>query len=154
MGVRPFQLQGMLEDQRNECELLKQQIGSERTSVNNLESLLHTNREKEFQSQLTAQELQSENQLLRDRLALNESKMLAQSYKHLCFTSCMLMRKYSNVIKCFGFYGWDRYHELNDEIYLTLLRLSKCNHMKQANVYCRPIVTVKQFAYLFAFVML
>ena len=64
-----------MEDQRNENDLLKQQIGNERTSVNNLESLLHTNREKEFQSQLTVTEMQSENQLLRDRLALNESKM-------------------------------------------------------------------------------
>ena len=55
--------------------MLKQQIGSERSSVNNLESLLQSNREKEFQSQLSVQELQSDNQLLRDRLAINDSKL-------------------------------------------------------------------------------
>ena len=64
-----------MDDLKAESELLKQQIGTERSSVTNLESLLHTNREKEFQSQMTVQEMQSENQLLRDRLALNESKM-------------------------------------------------------------------------------
>ena len=70
-----FQLQNVMDDLKAESELLKQQIGTERSSVTNLESLLHTNREKEFQSQMTVQEMQSENQLLRDRLALNESKM-------------------------------------------------------------------------------
>lgn len=65
----------MLDEQKTEIALLKQQIGSERTSLNNLESLLHTNREKEFQSQLTVQEMQSDNQLLRDRLAINDSKL-------------------------------------------------------------------------------
>ena len=34
-----------------------------------------TSREKEFQAQLNAQEQKSETQLLRDKLALNESKL-------------------------------------------------------------------------------
>ena len=64
-----------MDEHKTEIMLLKQQIGSERSSVNNLESLLQSNREKEFQSQLSVQELQSDNQLLRDRLAINDSKL-------------------------------------------------------------------------------
>ena len=75
MAIVWFQYQGALDEQKTEIALLKQQVGSERTSVNNLESLLQTNREKEFQSQLTVQEMQSDNQLLRDRLAINDSKL-------------------------------------------------------------------------------
>jgi centrosomal protein CEP135 len=60
---------------KQETELLKQQLGSERTNAKNLESLLQNNREKEFQTQLVHQEKSSEIQMLKDRLALNESKM-------------------------------------------------------------------------------
>ena len=70
-----LQLQGIVDDLRGETDLLRDQVGSERTSVKSLETLLHTNREKEFASQMTLQEFEAEVQLLRDRLTLNESKM-------------------------------------------------------------------------------
>ena len=41
----------------------------------NLEDMMASCREKEFQAQLDAQEQKSEGQLLRDKLALNESKL-------------------------------------------------------------------------------
>ena len=71
----PSQLQGMVDDLRGETEVLREQVGSERTSVKSLESLLQTNREKEFSAQMTLQEYDAEVQLLRDRLNINESKM-------------------------------------------------------------------------------
>nr|XP_046247399.1 centrosomal protein of 135 kDa isoform X3 [Scatophagus argus] len=65
---------GELEDVRSEAELLKKQLASERLTVRNLETLLSTNRQKEFQSQLTASERESELKVLRDRLTLADSK--------------------------------------------------------------------------------
>ena len=65
----------MVDDLRGETEVLREQVGSERTSVKSLESLLQTNREKEFSAQMTLQEYDAEVQLLRDRLNINESKM-------------------------------------------------------------------------------
>ncbi|OWF52870.1 centrosomal protein of 135 kDa-like isoform X1 [Mizuhopecten yessoensis] len=69
------QLQTIMEDMRQETELLKSQMTSERTSVKSLEGILQSNREKEFQSQLATQEKCAEIQMLRDRLSLNESKI-------------------------------------------------------------------------------
>ncbi|XP_053710222.1 centrosomal protein of 135 kDa [Synchiropus splendidus] len=66
---------GELEDVRSETELLKKQLASERLSVRNLETLLSSNRQKEFQSHLTAAEKESELKLLQDRLALANSKI-------------------------------------------------------------------------------
>ncbi len=60
---------------KHESDTLRTQLASERTTVKSLENLLQTNREKEFQTQLAAQECNTEVQLLQDRLALNESKM-------------------------------------------------------------------------------
>uniref|UniRef100_A0A4W6CK48 Centrosomal protein 135 n=1 Tax=Lates calcarifer TaxID=8187 RepID=A0A4W6CK48_LATCA len=54
---------GELEDVRSEAELLKKQL-----------TLLSTNRQKEFQTHLTASERESELKVLRDRLMLADSK--------------------------------------------------------------------------------
>uniref|UniRef100_A0A3Q3SE06 Centrosomal protein 135 n=1 Tax=Mastacembelus armatus TaxID=205130 RepID=A0A3Q3SE06_9TELE len=66
---------GELEDVRSEAELLKKQLASERLTVRNLETLLSTNRHKEFQTQMTASEKESELKVLRDRLTLADSKI-------------------------------------------------------------------------------
>ncbi|XP_045899417.1 centrosomal protein of 135 kDa isoform X1 [Micropterus dolomieu] len=65
---------GELEDVRSETELLKKQLASERLTVRNLETLLSTNRHKEFQTHLTASERESELKVLRDRLTLADSR--------------------------------------------------------------------------------
>ncbi|XP_051731468.1 centrosomal protein of 135 kDa isoform X1 [Ctenopharyngodon idella] len=65
---------GELEDVRSETELLKKQLDSERRTVRNLETLLSTNRQKEFQTHLNASEKESELKVLKDRLALADSK--------------------------------------------------------------------------------
>ncbi|XP_007259577.3 centrosomal protein of 135 kDa isoform X1 [Astyanax mexicanus] len=65
---------GELEDVRSETELLKKQLASEKVTVRNLETLLSTNRQKEFQSHLNASERESELKVLKDRLALADSK--------------------------------------------------------------------------------
>ena len=70
-----IQLQTLVEDMRQETDLLNKQVSSERSNMKNLEGLLQNNREKEFQSQLSAQEKSAELQMLKDRLSLNESKM-------------------------------------------------------------------------------
>uniref|UniRef100_A0A3Q3WID1 Centrosomal protein 135 n=1 Tax=Mola mola TaxID=94237 RepID=A0A3Q3WID1_MOLML len=66
---------GELEDVRSEAELMKKQLASERLTVRNLETLLSTNRQKEFQTHLTASEKESELKVLRDRLTLADSKI-------------------------------------------------------------------------------
>ncbi|XP_069712111.1 centrosomal protein of 135 kDa isoform X3 [Phaenicophaeus curvirostris] len=66
---------GELEDLKSEAELLKKQLSSERLTVQNLETLLATSRDKEFQSHLTSHEKDSEIQLLKDKLTLAESKL-------------------------------------------------------------------------------
>ena len=74
VSVCVLQLTGELEDVCSEGELLKKQLASERLTVRNLEALLSTNRQKEFQSHLSASEKESELKVLRDRLALADSK--------------------------------------------------------------------------------
>ncbi|NWT66168.1 CP135 protein, partial [Prunella himalayana] len=66
---------GELEDAKSEGELLKKQLSSERLTVQNLETLLATSRDKEFQNQLTSQDKDTEIQLLKDKLTLAESKL-------------------------------------------------------------------------------
>lgn len=59
---------------RSEAELLQQQLASERLAVRNLETLLSSNRHKEFQTHLTAGEREAELKALRDRLTLADGK--------------------------------------------------------------------------------
>ncbi|XP_028932847.1 centrosomal protein of 135 kDa isoform X2 [Ornithorhynchus anatinus] len=68
-----------LDDARTESELLKKQLSSERLSVKNLETLLATNRDKEFHNHLTSHEKDSEIQLLKDKLTLSESKLTSHN---------------------------------------------------------------------------
>lgn len=50
-------------------------MASERLTVRNLETLLSSNRHKEFQTHLTASERESDIKVLRDRLTLADCKM-------------------------------------------------------------------------------
>ncbi|KAF6733117.1 Centrosomal protein of 135 kDa [Oryzias melastigma] len=67
-------LTGELEDVRSEVDLLKRQLASERLSVRNLETLISSTRQKEFQSHLAASERESELKVLRDRLTTADNK--------------------------------------------------------------------------------
>lgn len=81
-----------LEDVRSEAEILKKQLSSERLTIKNLETLLATNREKEFQSHLSAHEKDSEIQLMKDKLTLCESKLNSTSRE-----TAMLRNKLSQL---------------------------------------------------------
>ncbi len=70
------QLNNELVDKKAENDLLKSQVNSERGMVKNLEDLIASNREKDFQMQLSNQERDSEIKLLKDRVLLSEQKML------------------------------------------------------------------------------
>uniref|UniRef100_A0AAR2JIC6 Centrosomal protein 135 n=1 Tax=Pygocentrus nattereri TaxID=42514 RepID=A0AAR2JIC6_PYGNA len=74
---------GELEDVHSETDLLKKQLASEKVTVRNLETLLSTNRQKEFQSHLSASEKESELKVLKDRLALADSKTHAREVSQL-----------------------------------------------------------------------
>lgn len=63
-----------VDDVQRENDALREQIRCEHDSVSRLESLLSTNREKEYQTQLVHHEAEAEILLLKDRLALCESK--------------------------------------------------------------------------------
>uniref|UniRef100_A0A672LL23 Testis-specific gene 10 protein-like n=1 Tax=Sinocyclocheilus grahami TaxID=75366 RepID=A0A672LL23_SINGR len=72
-------VQSELESCRSEIELLQKQLASERLSVQTLESLLVSSREKELQRQLTSQERPTEIQILKDKLSMADSKVSSQS---------------------------------------------------------------------------
>ncbi|ETE64800.1 Centrosomal protein [Ophiophagus hannah] len=67
------------EDAKAEAELLKKQLSSERLTIQNLETLLTTSRDKDFQNHLITHEKDSEIQLLKDKLTLSESKLTSLS---------------------------------------------------------------------------
>ncbi|XP_058578506.1 centrosomal protein of 135 kDa isoform X1 [Neofelis nebulosa] len=64
-----------LENVKSEADLFKKQLASERHTIKSLESLLATNRDKEFHSHLTSHEKDTEIQLLKEKLTLSESKL-------------------------------------------------------------------------------
>ncbi|XP_049742182.1 centrosomal protein of 135 kDa isoform X2 [Elephas maximus indicus] len=68
-----------LENVKSEADLFKKQLTSERHTIKNLESLLATNRDKEFHSHLSSHEKDTEIQLLKEKLTLSESKLTCQS---------------------------------------------------------------------------
>ncbi|XP_046905669.1 centrosomal protein of 135 kDa isoform X1 [Hypomesus transpacificus] len=72
-------LTGELEDVRSETDILKNQLANERLTVRNLETLLSSNRQKEFQTHLSASERESELKILRDRLALADGKVVGNA---------------------------------------------------------------------------
>ncbi|KAI4882073.1 hypothetical protein NFI96_028332 [Prochilodus magdalenae] len=72
-------LQQDLEKCRSELELLRKQLVSERASARSLEAMLISTREKELQRQLSSQEKLAEIQLLRDKLAVADSKASTQN---------------------------------------------------------------------------
>lgn len=69
------QVQRELESSRSEAELLQKQLTGERLSVQTLESLLVSSREKGLQRQLTSQERQTDIQILKDKLSMADSKV-------------------------------------------------------------------------------
>lgn len=74
-SLHALQVTAELEDLHSEAALLKKQLASERMTVRNLESLLSTNRQKEFQTQLAVTEREAELKLLRERLNYADGKM-------------------------------------------------------------------------------
>jgi len=92
MLIAVQQLQSLLDDVRRETEALRTQLNNERATKQGLEGLLHDNHTKGWQTQMSIQEKDTEIQLLKDRLALNESKMYLL---HAVF------RKISNSVKIF-----------------------------------------------------
>jgi len=90
------QLQALLDDVRRETEMLRSQLNNECATKQALEGLLQDNHTKGWQTQMTIQERETEIQLLKDRLALNESKMYVQAmltvmcYVMLCTLCCVL----------------------------------------------------------------
>ncbi|XP_053463129.1 centrosomal protein of 135 kDa [Nycticebus coucang] len=76
-----------LENVKSETDLLKKQLSNERQTVKNLESLLATNRDKEFHSHLTSHEKDTEIQLLKEKLTLSESKLTSQNRENTMLRS-------------------------------------------------------------------
>ncbi|CAF1022017.1 unnamed protein product [Rotaria sordida] len=73
------QLQAAISDMRVEIDLLHTQIMNEKAMVHNLEEIIGSSREKEFQTQMQAQEKDSELQSIKDRANMNDLKIQSQS---------------------------------------------------------------------------
>jgi centrosomal protein CEP135 len=69
------QLQAAISDMKVEIDMLRTQIANEKAMVHSLEDIIGSSREKEFQSQLQAQEKDSELQLSKDRANMNDLKV-------------------------------------------------------------------------------
>ena len=78
-GISYEQVQGQLDDLRLERDLIKQQLAAERTTVENLQTLLSNERKKEFTSHLSGQEKDTEMQRLRQQLTKIEGERLSLS---------------------------------------------------------------------------
>jgi centrosomal protein CEP135 len=81
------QMLNELNDKKVEIDLMRSQVNSERTMVKNLEELIASNREKDFQMQLCNQERDSEIKLLKDRIQLGEQKIQSQNKEITCLRS-------------------------------------------------------------------
>lgn len=64
-----------MEGKKKEADALKGEMSTWKQQVVDLENLLQVMRTKEWQNAMSLEEKQSEAQLLRDRLALNDNKM-------------------------------------------------------------------------------
>ncbi|CAF4467207.1 unnamed protein product, partial [Rotaria sp. Silwood2] len=73
------QLQGAISDMKIEIDMLHTQLTNEKAMVHNLEEIIGSSREKEFQSQIQAQEKDSELHLIKDRANMNDLKVQSQS---------------------------------------------------------------------------
>ncbi|CAF0894547.1 unnamed protein product [Rotaria sp. Silwood1] len=73
------QLQAAISDMKIEIDMLHTQLTNEKAMVHNLEEIIGSSREKEFQSQIQAQEKDSELQLIKDRANMNDLKVQSQS---------------------------------------------------------------------------
>lgn len=69
------QLQAAISDMKIEIDMLRSQISNEKAMVHNLEDIIGSAREKEFQSQMQAQEKDSELQLIKERANMSDLKM-------------------------------------------------------------------------------
>ena len=74
-----------MDDVRHETEVLRSQLNNERATKQGLEGLLQDNHTKGWQTQMTIQERDTEIQLLKDRLALHESKMYVSEANSIFF---------------------------------------------------------------------
>ncbi|CAM4753973.1 unnamed protein product [Rotaria magnacalcarata] len=73
------QLHAAISDMKIEIEMLRTQVLNEKAMVHNLEDIIGSSREKEFQSQMHAQEKDSELQSIKDRANMNDLKVQSQS---------------------------------------------------------------------------
>ena len=73
--IESEQLQATISDFKIEIDMLRTQLNNEKMMAHNLEEIISSSREKEFQIQLQSQERDSELQLLKDRTNMNEMKL-------------------------------------------------------------------------------
>jgi len=79
------QLQAAISDMKIEIDMLRTQIANEKQMVHSLEDIIGSSREKEFQSQLSAQEKDSELQLAKDRANMNDLKVYGIIFRENIF---------------------------------------------------------------------